>query len=284
MRDMQTLRLPTRLGSRGAQGALNLAGRSIAFWIWGPVVALVAIDSVPSTALHPYAAAIAVGAAALLTHVIRTRQQRTRSSHITRTISALRERADTFQRDATTDRLTGIHNRMAFYDALEAKHSRIHLSPDEEDAALLMIDLNDFKAINDTWGHHVGDDALAQLARVIQEESRVTDVVGRLGGDEFAILATGLSRTQGERLAERVRSAIAGRLVRRDREGREVRISASVGVASLRSHAMLDDVFMAADRELYTEKSRRQDGRAERLSRTGQPNGGRTSNGRTTAA
>ena len=281
---MRTLRLPTRLGSRTARGALNLAGRSIAYWIWGPVVALVALDSVPSTALHPYAAAIAVGAAALLTHVIRTHQQHTHSSHITRTIAALRQRADTFQRDATTDRLTGIHNRMAFYDALEAKHSRIHLSPDEEDAALLMIDLDDFKAINDTWGHHVGDDALAQLARVIQEESRVTDVVGRLGGDEFAILATGLSRAQGERLAERVRSAVAGRLVRRDREGREVRISASVGVASLRSHAMLDDVFMAADRGLYAEKSRRQDSQAGRLPRTDQPNGGRTRSGRTNAA
>ena len=232
------------------------------YWIWAPVIGLVAVSAVPTDSLHSYFAAGIVAGAALLTHVLRTHQHQAHASQITRTIAALRQRADTYQRDATTDLLTGIHNRMAFHDALEANHSRIRLSPEEDDAALLMIDLNDFKAINDTWGHHVGDDALAQLARIIQEESRVSGVVGRLGGDEFGILAAGMSRAQAERLAERVRTAAAARLVRRDREGREVRLSASVGVASLRRHATLDDVFMAADRELYAEKGRRRNGHA----------------------
>jgi diguanylate cyclase (GGDEF)-like protein len=123
--------------------------------------------------------------------------------------------AEALQRNiANQDSLTGIANRRAFDSTLrrelEARAvSRGRREGDDEPLALLLFDLDDFKAINDDHGHPVGDAVLCQAAERTRRVLRSTDLLARIGGDEFAVIAPGAHGDGAERLAEAVRTAIA---------------------------------------------------------------------------
>ncbi len=147
---------------------------------------------------------------------------------------------------AEHDSLTGLLNRAGLIDALDAASGR---SPAP---MVLVLDLDGFKAVNDTSGHHVGDAVLQCVAARLLELVRSGDVVGRLGGDEFVVIAHGCDVASARTVAERVVGAIE-QLIIVDHE--MFSISASVGIADATDHETGLDALRAADAAMYAAKS-----------------------------
>lgn len=153
---------------------------------------------------------------------------------------------------AATDMLTGLPNRRAFIARLEEEHARLRRF-DGQQAAVLMLDLDYFKNINDTWGHPAGDAVLREVATVINEQIRQVDLCSRLGGEEFAVLLTGAAPEAAREFAERLRRKIAEIVV--NHEGNKIKVTASIGVAALRAaDDSADASLLRADRALYKAK------------------------------
>ncbi len=148
--------------------------------------------------------------------------------------------------EADHDALTGLQNRRSFERALAA-----HLQVAERygpTGALLLVDVDRFKVVNDTLGHVAGDEVLRGVARVLGGRLRGSDVVGRLGGDEFAVLLPLASREGAE--------AVAASIVRevRDHLAAPATVTVSVGAAMIPSYVVAADVLRVADRALYAAK------------------------------
>lgn len=153
---------------------------------------------------------------------------------------------------ATTDMLTGLPNRRAFIMRLEEEHARLRRF-DAQQAAVLMLDLDYFKNINDTWGHPAGDAVLREVAAAITAQIREVDLCSRIGGEEFAVLLTGAVPAAAREFAERLRRRIAE--IRVMHEGHSIQVTASIGVAALSAaDADADASLMRADRALYSAK------------------------------
>jgi diguanylate cyclase (GGDEF)-like protein len=153
-------------------------------------------------------------------------------------------RADVSEQLALQDPLTGLANRRAF-DRLLAPE----LEREEPDSAVLLIDLDGFKAINDTWGHEVGDEVLRVVADRLRQAVRGTDVVTRMGGDEFAVIARPAMHVQI--LCDRLQKAINQPLQLPDVLLQPV---ASIGWTAVQKGATQEAVLRAADRGLYDHK------------------------------
>jgi diguanylate cyclase (GGDEF)-like protein len=157
------------------------------------------------------------------------------------------------ERQAVTDELTGLANVRAFLDTLdrELERSRRFGTP----LGLVMVDLDDFKRVNDTYGHQQGDEVLAQVACVLRESSRELDTAARYGGEELAMILPQTDASGAELLAERVREAIESLPVRRVDGKGALRVTASFGVAAApESGSDRMDLIAAADAALYTAK------------------------------
>ena len=153
---------------------------------------------------------------------------------------------------AVTDVLTGLPNRRAFMARLEEEHARIRRF-DAQQAAVLMLDLDYFKRVNDSYGHPAGDAVLRQVAVLIRDEIRKVDLCGRIGGEEFAILVAGAGTAAAQEFAERVRCKIAGTPI--VYEGRVIAMTASIGIAVMQANdADADAALLRADRALYQAK------------------------------
>lgn len=153
---------------------------------------------------------------------------------------------------AETDALTGLLNRRKFEEILNEQALR---SARRGSLALLMIDLDAFKSCNDTFGHHVGDEALKAVARILQTSSRSTDFCARLGGDEFCILMPDANRRAAEEVRERIQHSAAQTVIAP--QTLNLRIHLSVGAATLPEDARTaEDLIVAADQAMYAEKRR----------------------------
>lgn len=152
---------------------------------------------------------------------------------------------------AATDHLTGLFNRRAFLEVADA-----YLSSLAEDAeaggTLLLVDADNFKAINDAFGHEIGDQALILLANAFRQTLRQTDLLGRIGGEEFAVMLPGSTHEQGRVAAERLCQAVGE--IYFAPQGRRHPLSISIGGASFRGRHGLSPLFIAADAELYRAK------------------------------
>jgi diguanylate cyclase (GGDEF)-like protein len=153
---------------------------------------------------------------------------------------------------ALLDPLTGIGNRRGFSEEVGRMIARGARSGTR--TALLLVDLDRFKEINDRWGHPVGDSLLRALGETMAGAVRSGDVIGRLGGDEFAVALADARVDQAMILAERIRSAVAA--TRIDEKRGDIRCTVSIGVASLRPGASLETLFGDADAALYRAKAR----------------------------
>lgn len=153
---------------------------------------------------------------------------------------------------AAQDPLTGINNRRAFFG------QATELAGAGRDGtclvALLMIDVDNFKATNDLHGHPAGDHMLKLIARALQDELRDGDVAGRLGGDEFCALLVGLLPGDAAKRAESLRARVTAQPLRIDGKQLEVRISVGVACASWDRALDLEDLLSSADRRLYLAK------------------------------
>lgn len=160
-----------------------------------------------------------------------------------------RER-DIAQFAAAHDPLTGLLNRNAFTQRLETGVRRAQFAAQQ--LALVYVDLDEFKAVNDGLGHHAGDHLLTTLAQRLQQTVRSSDSVARLGGDEFGILLEGMTRTALERLLPIMLAAMAEPVFY---ENREMRVSASIGAALLPSDAGDAELLSrCADHAMYDAK------------------------------
>jgi diguanylate cyclase (GGDEF)-like protein len=163
------------------------------------------------------------------------------------------DRHETVTRESMTDDLTGLSNRRAFDDALTAEVERAKRFGGT--LGLVLIDLDNFKAINDTYGHPQGDLVLREVSRVLRESSREIDHPARYGGEELALVLPGTDLEGAFNLAERVRVRIAGLAIRRLDGAGALRVTASCGVAAVpRTAADESALIAAADRALYTAK------------------------------
>lgn len=149
---------------------------------------------------------------------------------------------------ALTDGLTGLPNRRAFESQSQARLSRAERHP--EDMCLLMIDIDHFKAVNDTFGHPVGDKVLVELARSMEETFRASDLLGRIGGEEFTVLLPETSINKAGDIAERFRVIVGCSIFLPD--GKPV--SVSIGVAERKSSESLSSLSNRADKALYAAK------------------------------
>ncbi|HEV7846831.1 MAG TPA: diguanylate cyclase [Thermoleophilaceae bacterium] len=160
---------------------------------------------------------------------------------------------ETVERQATTDELTGLANVRAFLSILnrEMERSRRFGSP----LGLIMIDLDDFKHVNDTYGHQQGDQVLARVAGVLRDASRDLDAAARYGGEELAVILPQTDGAGAEMLAERIRAAIEALEVPRVGGGGSLSVTASLGVASVPENAQDgSDLIASADEALYRAK------------------------------
>jgi diguanylate cyclase (GGDEF)-like protein len=118
-----------------------------------------------------------------------------------------------------------------------------------------MFDLDNFKAINDGRGHAAGDDALRVVGRLITAEFRATDIAARYGGEEFAVILPSTSKTEAFAAAEKLRTSVAALGLRSGRDGYEIPVTASIGVAAAGDGAPdATRLLEAADRALYRAK------------------------------
>ncbi|VVN17280.1 hypothetical protein PS663_04160 [Pseudomonas fluorescens] len=152
-------------------------------------------------------------------------------------------------RAAQTDELTGLMNRRAFFEHAQVLYE--HCRHNRQPLCALMMDMDHFKEINDTYGHQAGDQVLRQIGGVISASFRQADVYGRLGGEEFAVLLPNTSLDTARAIAEQLIKAISG-LASEPVQG----LSASLGVAS--THTLDQDLhglMNTADKALYRAKA-----------------------------
>ncbi len=152
---------------------------------------------------------------------------------------------------AMTDSLTSLYNRRAFSEMLsrEIKIAQRYQRP----LSLLMLDIDDFKAVNDRHGHLVGDRVLKRIAAEIRASIRESDLAGRWGGDEFIVLLLEASEPEALKTAERILHAIQG--IKIPDEGGTITVSASIGAASILDHEIQeDDLIKWADDALLAAK------------------------------
>jgi diguanylate cyclase (GGDEF)-like protein len=162
---------------------------------------------------------------------------------------------ETVERQAVTDELTGLSNRRRFQDSMAAEVERSRRFGG--DLGLVLLDIDDFKAVNDTYGHQQGDLVLREVAKVLRASSREIDEPARYGGEELAVVLPGTDLEGAHNLAERVREGVeALRLpILGDEDAEPLRVTASFGAAALpMSAGDVRGLVAAADEALYQAK------------------------------
>jgi diguanylate cyclase (GGDEF)-like protein len=162
----------------------------------------------------------------------------------------LQQAKESFEQLSITDGLTKLHNHRYFQDHLTREIRRVDRSG--EPLAMLLVDLDDFKQLNDRLGHAAGDELLAGVARALNQSVRATDLLARYGGEEFVVLTPDTDLAGAYLLAEKVRTAIAESSFIVDESLRPMRVTVSIGVAQFSGNRK--GFFKAADRALYRAK------------------------------
>lgn len=162
----------------------------------------------------------------------------------------LRQAQVELERMALTDPLTQLANRTALNSVLS--HALAETSRGEQPPALLILDLDSFKGINDTLGHSAGDDVLRVIARRLQDAVRATDTVARLGGDEFAVMLPKSNLVRARRVANRILKALSESL---DIGDLRITCGTSIGVRVAEPGQSVDDLVMEADTAMYAAKA-----------------------------
>ena len=151
---------------------------------------------------------------------------------------------------ATTDQLTGIRNRRSIYEKLD---SLIQSCKDNSsNFGIILLDIDFFKSVNDTFGHHAGDMVLIEAAERFSQNIRSNDFIGRQGGEEFLALIGDIEINEITQIAERVRKSIESSVI--NVEGTEIKITVSGGIAHSSEKIERDDLINLADERLYLAK------------------------------
>jgi len=155
------------------------------------------------------------------------------------------------QRMVTTDMLTGACSRVRFWEIGEYELLRRQRS--HKPLAVLLLDIDHFKLINDRFGHAVGDETLRRFARISMDNLRTADSFGRLGGEEFGVILPDTTPATALKVAERLRATVAAEVV----EGAfgQLQFTVSIGVAAALDREQFDQLIARADQTMYTAKN-----------------------------
>ncbi len=159
-----------------------------------------------------------------------------------------------------TDDLTGLPNRRGFF-VLAEQQLKAALRG-KRDLTLFFIDMDNFKTINDTWGHQEGDRALTALTAIFRQSFRASDVIGRMGGDEFAILLIDSPRQNIDVILERLMQNIA-RFNDQNKAGYRIAVSIGMAVHDPEQRRSIDDMLRDADQLMYHQKLKKKSGNPE---------------------
>ncbi|WP_457596638.1 GGDEF domain-containing protein [Hydrogenimonas sp.] len=154
---------------------------------------------------------------------------------------------------SATDALTGLWNRRVFMEALEKEWNRFRRTG--EPFTLMILDIDFFKNVNDTYGHPIGDRVIARVARLLKEEVRDMDLPARIGGEEFAVILPRTNLKEALQIAERIKSAAAQEAFETKR-GEHFGVTLSIGLAVSEKGAQAADVIRRADDAMYLAKRR----------------------------
>jgi two-component system cell cycle response regulator len=175
-------------------------------------------------------------------------------------VKALKGENSVLKKEIVTDPLTEIYNRRGFIMFGEKFHT--HAQREGEPYAVFVADIDNFKRINDTFGHEVGDTILKTVAHSLTEATRDADVVGRTGGDEFAGFLVDYTQEGFEKLAKRFEVALETSL-KQSLSGnmRGEKVAVSLGFATWRGEQALNEVIKKADENMYKEKEENKNGK-----------------------
>ncbi len=154
------------------------------------------------------------------------------------------------ERSSVTDVLTGLLNRRGFEQALQKHYNSFQRYGHK--AALLMLDVDDFKSINDSLGHAAGDQALQHVARLLQQHVRASDIVARLGGDEFCVILLEVDAATAQKKASQLQHIIEHQPC--PWQQREICLRVSLGVETFENAGSRQKLYQAADRAMYAQK------------------------------
>jgi diguanylate cyclase (GGDEF)-like protein len=176
---------------------------------------------------------------------------RTKLEKANTTIKEQQEVMRKFEADATVDFLTQLANRRAFDSRLAEEYERMRRYGGT--FSLILVDIDEFKKVNDEFGHLAGDLVLQFIARMLQDNVRISDCVGRYGGEEFAILLPGTSSEGARVAAEKIRHAVQTSAVKH--ENQKIKVTISAGVGMIRPKGEKPDGLIArVDAALYCAK------------------------------
>ncbi|MCF6172474.1 MAG: diguanylate cyclase [Campylobacteraceae bacterium] len=151
---------------------------------------------------------------------------------------------------ASMDMLTGARSRRSFFD-IGTQYISI-AQRENKPLSFIMMDLDHFKKINDTYGHQTGDKVLKNFAKVVAKNIRKSDLFGRVGGEEFAIILSNTNIDKALKVAEKIRSQVSTNDLKF--QEKTIHITVSLGIAMLANDDILDTIFEKADKALYTSK------------------------------
>ena len=169
-------------------------------------------------------------------------------------ITRLKDNLEGLKREATTDSLTGLTNRKAFN--IRLRRALLEAKADGKPVSVLLIDVDHFKSVNDTYGHQTGDMVLRLIGRLLLQNLKGRDTSARYGGEEFAALLVGADLQAGVIVANQIRAALESkRLVRKQsNDGAAGQITVSVGVAQFRPNETAGSLLDRADAAMYQAK------------------------------
>ena len=166
-------------------------------------------------------------------------------------VSELAHQADLLEQLASVDGMTGLNNRRNFMLLAESEWSRFKRYG--RSLALLMIDIDLFKSVNDTYGHDAGDEVIKAVAEILQTHKRTSDIGGRLGGEEFALILPEATLDRAASAGERLRQLVADRVV--ITEGHSISVTISIGASVCHADTRgIDELLKQADVALYQAK------------------------------
>ena len=170
-----------------------------------------------------------------------------------RRIEALEKENNNLKSLLLTDELTGLYNKRFFYIQLDAEASRTRRTG--QPCTLMMMDVDNFKLVNDALGHDAGDRFLMNIGGIIKDDVRVTDFACRFGGDEFTAIMPASTINDGFNIAKRIHNSVA-KLASTLHADIMEHLSVSLGLATYEAHAPISvvDFFRQADLELYEAK------------------------------
>lgn len=175
------------------------------------------------------------------------RSQKKRESELLEINSLLDVRSKQLEDKSKTDSLTGAFNRQGIEEAIRV--GQWEWRSQKKPLSLVLIDIDHFKNINDTYGHAIGDHVLSALSNIVKQHIRTNDLFARWGGEEFVLLCRDTKIEQASLIAEKIRALIASFEFRDN-----VKVTASFGVATLNAHETLEQLFNHADKALYEAK------------------------------